>query len=118
MVSFTDEILENWYAHLKDKDFFPRIKQYIKWTPVVAMVWEGLEVIESVRKVVGVTKSRAAEAGSIRGDLGMSQQNNLIHASDSPDSAKKEISLIFEGKELFTYESTMDNLIYSSEEQA
>ncbi len=117
MVSFTDEILNEWYVHLKDKDFFPRIKSYIKWTPIVAMVWEGLEVIDTVRKLVGITKARAAEAGSIRGDLGMSQQNNLIHASDSLESAKKEIGLIFADAEIFDYQSVSEILVYSDQDK-
>lgn len=81
------------------------------------MVWEGLEVIDAVRKIVGITKARAAEAGSIRGDLGMSNQNNLIHASDSIDSAKKEINLIFKDNEIFEYESATECLIYDQDEK-
>lgn len=116
MVNFDDNLLEEWYSHLKDKEFFPRIKTYIKWTPVVAMIWEGLEVIDAVRKIVGVTKARAAEAGSIRGDLGMSNQNNLIHASDSEEAAKKEIGLIFKSDEIFEYKSVSECLVYSEED--
>ncbi len=117
MVNMTHEILDQWYVQLKDKAFFPNIKSYITWTPIVAMVWEGLECIAAVRKITGVTKAREAEAGSIRGDLGMSQQHNLIHASDSEESAKKEIGLIFGKEELFDYESGMECLIYPEEER-
>ena len=116
MIRFTDEIMDEWYSHLKDKDFFPRIKKYISWTPIVAMVWEGLEAVASVRKIVGITKAREAEAGSIRGDFGMSQQNNLMHASDSLESAVKELKLIFSPDEIFNFESGMECLIYSDEE--
>lgn len=116
MVNFDDNLLEKWYSHLKDKEFFPRIKSYIKWTPVVAMVWEGLEIIDAVRKIVGITKARAAEAGSIRGDLGMSNQNNLIHASDSEEAAKKEIGLVFKTHEIFEYKSVSECLVYSEED--
>ncbi|MCH7649211.1 MAG: nucleoside-diphosphate kinase [Thaumarchaeota archaeon] len=116
MTNFTDEILDEWYAHLKDKDFFNEIKEYIKWTPIVAMVWQGLEAIPAVRNIVGIKKAREAEAGSIRGDLGMSQQNNLIHASDSKASAKKEIDLIFKNEEIFLYKSVSDALIYAKKE--
>ena len=116
MVNFDDNLLEKWYSHLKDKEFFPRIKSYIRWTPIVAMIWEGLEVIDAVRKIVGITKARAAEAGSIRGDLGMSNQNNLIHASDSEEAAKKEIGLIFKSHEIFEYKSVTECLIYSQED--
>ena len=76
------------------------------------MVWEGLEAVAAVRKIVGITKAREAEAGSIRGDFGMSGSQNMIHASDSLESAEKELGLIFNGDEIFDYESGMDSLIY------
>ncbi len=116
MIRLTDEILDNWYAHHKDKPFFATLKSFMEWTPVVAMVWEGIEAISAVRKIVGVTKAREAEAGSIRGDFGMSGSQNIIHASDSPESADKELGLIFNGDEIFDYDSVTDLLIYSKEE--
>ncbi len=117
MVTMTDEIIDEWYAHHKEKDFFTDLKKFITWTPIVAMVWEGLEVIPAVRKIVGTTKGREAEAGSIRGDFGMSGPQNLIHASDSEEAAKKEIGLIFSEDEIFGYESGMECLIYDDEER-
>jgi len=117
MLVLTDEILDEWYAHHKGKNFFSDLKKFMTWTPIVAMVWEGLECIAAVRKIVGTTKGREAEAGSIRGDFGMSGSQNLIHASDSPEAAKKELSLIFDEKEIFDYESGMDCLIYGEEER-
>jgi len=116
MIRLTDEILENWYAHHKDKPFFATLKSFMEWTPVVAMVWEGVEAIAAVRKIVGITKSREAEAGSVRGDFGMSGSQNIIHASDSIESADKELGLIFNGDEIFEYDSATDLLIYSKEE--
>lgn len=116
MVHLSDEILDTWYAHHKEKSFFPKLKGFMMQTPIVAMVWEGLEGIDTIRKLVGITKSRAAEAGSIRGDFGMSMSNNLIHASDSEESAAKEIGLLFSADELFEYASGTDMLIYSEEE--
>ncbi len=116
MIRLTDEILDNWYAHHKDKPFFATLKSFMEWTPVVAMVWEGVEAIAAVRKIVGITKSREAEAGSIRGDFGMSGSQNIIHASDSAESAEKELGLIFNGDEIFEYDSATDLLIYSKEE--
>lgn len=116
MVQLNDEIIENWYAHLRERSFFNDIKTFMKWTPIVAMVWEGVEAIPAVRKIVGITKSREAEAGSIRGDFGMSGSQNMIHASDSPESADKEISLLFNADELFDYQSGMDCLIYDKKE--
>ncbi len=118
MLALTDEILDQWYVHHKDKSFFSNLKKFMEWTPIVAMCWEGIEAIAAVRKIVGVTKGREAEAGSIRGDFGMSGQHNLIHASDSEESAKKEIDLIFDVSEIFKYESATECLIYSNEERS
>lgn len=117
MVSLSDAVLDTWYGHHKDKPFFPKLKGFMQQTPVIAMVWEGLDVIDTVRKLIGVTKGRAAEGGSVRGDLAMSQSNNLIHASDSEESAAKEIGLLFEQNELFNYASALDLLVYSDEER-
>ena len=83
----------------------------------MAMVWEGLECIAAVRKIVGITKGREAEAGSIRGDLGMSGSQNIIHASDSPEAAEKELKLIFDETEVFAYESGMECLVYGEGER-
>jgi nucleoside-diphosphate kinase len=116
MIRLTDDVLDNWYAHHKDKPFFATLKSFMEWTPVVAMVWEGVEAISAVRKIVGITKAREAEAGSIRGDFGMSGSQNIIHASDSVESAEKELGLIFNGDEIFDYDSATDLLIYSKEE--
>ena len=117
MVHMTDELLEKWYAHHKDKPFFDNLKVFMKQTPVIASLWEGLDAVETVRKIAGVTKARAAEAGSVRGDLGMSIQLNLIHASDSPDTAQKERDLIFKPEEIFDYQSITETLIYSPDER-
>lgn len=117
MMTMTDEILDEWYVHHKEKDFFADLKKFMTWTPIVAMVWEGLEAIPAVRKIVGTTKGREAEAGSIRGDFGMSGSQNLIHASDSEESAEKELSLIFSENEIFGYESGMECLIYGEDER-
>lgn len=116
MIKLTDEIIDEWYAHHKDKSFFPNLKNFMEWTPIVAMVWEGLDAVATVRKIVGTTKGREAEAGSIRGDFGMSGSQNLIHASDSLEAAEKERKLIFADSEIFDYVSASECLIYSREE--
>lgn len=116
MMLMNDEIVDEWYSHHKDKSFFSDLKKFMQWTPIVAMVWQGIEAIPAVRKIVGVTKGREAEAGSIRGDFGMSGSQNMIHASDSEESAKREMSLIFQPHEIFEYQSGMDCLIYSKED--
>ena len=117
MVQLTDEVLVEWYAHHKDKPFFPKLAGFMKRSPVVAMLWEGVECIEAVRKITGITKAREAESGSIRGDLAMSQQLNLIHASDSPESAEKEAKLIFAEHEVFNYQKDIEIFVYSEEER-
>lgn len=117
MMRLNDEILDVWYAHHKEKAFFKDLKGFMTWTPIVAMVWEGQEAVSAVRKIVGVTKGYEAEAGSIRGDFAMSGSQNLIHASDEPANAEKEIGLIFSPEELFQYENASEVLIYSEFER-
>lgn len=118
MIHLNDEVLDTWYGHHKEKPFFPKLKGFMMQTPIIAMVWEGLDSVDTIRKMVGVTKGREAEAGSIRGDFAMSMSNNLIHASDSEENAKKEIGLLFEKSEIFNYSSDVDFLIYSEEERS
>lgn len=118
MVRLTDDQLADWYVHHKDKPFFPKLRSYMQLTPVVAMLWEGVECIDAVRKLVGITKAREAEAGSIRGDLGMSQQMNLIHASDSADGSQKEKDIVFVPGEIYDYQKDVELYIYSEDERA
>jgi nucleoside-diphosphate kinase len=117
MIALDDDILDEWYVHHKDKTFFDDLKDYMKWTPIIAMLLEGVEAVPAVRKIVGITKGREAEAGSIRGDFAMSQQHNLMHASDSHEIAIKERDILFKKKEIFKYESATECLIYSQEER-
>jgi nucleoside-diphosphate kinase len=83
------------YAEHVDKPFYPPLKAFMTGGPLVAMVLSGDEVIEVVRGMVGATDGRRAAAGTIRGDLSLSNRENLVHASDSVDSAKREIALWF-----------------------
>lgn len=117
MVRMTDAILDHWYVHHRDKHFFDDLKGFMQWTPVVGMVLEGQEAIAVVRKLVGATAGFEAEAGSIRGDFGSSGQQNLIHASDSPEGAAKETKFLFSDGDMFEYESVSEALIYSKEER-
>lgn len=118
MVRLSDETLDSWYSHHKDKPFFPKLKGFMQQTPVVAMLWEGIECVDAVRKLTGITKARAAEAGSIRGDLAMSQSNNLIHASDSVENGVRERNLVFDKNEIFSYQKDIELFVYSDEERA
>ncbi len=117
MMRLTDELLDTWYAHHKEKSFFVDLKGFMTWTPIVAMVWQGQEAVSAVRKIVGVTKGYEAEAGSIRGDYALSGSQNLIHASDEPGNAEKEVGLIFDEQEMFEYDSASECLIYSEDER-
>lgn len=117
MMRLTDEILDEWYVHHKDKAFFSDLKKFMQSSPIVAMLWEGIDAIMVVRKIVGATSGREAEAGSIRGDFSVSQQLNLIHASDSEETAKKERHLVFEDQEIIDWQSAEECLFYSREER-
>ncbi len=103
-----DATLEEHYGHLADKPFFADLKKFMMQTPVIALVLEGLGVIEEVRKIVGATNPREADAGTIRADLSMNIPSNMVHASDSPDAAKAEIERFFNEGELFAYTKFTD----------
>lgn len=116
MISLSDATLDEWYAHHKDKPFFPSLKDYMKSSPVVAMLWEGVDAVLTIRKLVGITRAREAEPGTIRGDFAMSQQYNLIHASESKEIAENEEKLMFNPDEIFSWEKTDYKHIYLKEE--
>ena len=116
MISLNDAVLDEWYAHHKDKPFFGGLKSYMKSYPVVAMLLEGKDVVATIRKMIGITKARDAEPGTIRGDFGMSQQYNLIHASESVEIAKKEQGLIFSKEEIFDWDKQDLQNVYLKDE--
>lgn len=117
MVQLTDSMLSEWYTEHKDKSFFGDLKSFMGQMPLVAMAWEGIDAVPVVRKLVGTTLGREAEAGSIRGDFGMSQQFNLIHASSSEGDAEREIDIVFDKNELFDYSNVMQSVIYADYER-
>lgn len=117
LVQLSDEQLSDWYVEHREKGFFGDLKSFMGSMPIVAMVWEGIDAIPVVRKLVGTTLGREAEAGSIRGDFSMSQQLNLIHASSSEGDADREISIVFGDDELFDYPTVLDNVIYADYER-
>ena len=111
------EILDRHYEHHKGKPFLEGLKSYMGSAPCLIMIWQGLDAVETVRKLCGITKAREAEAGSIRGDFAMSQQQNLVHASDSPETALKEMDIFFPKEEgVHDWKRHMSELIYSEEE--
>jgi len=116
MQLLTPEILTEHYSHLKSKPFFPILLDSMMSNPVVLCCWRGLEAIKVVRSLCGATNSRDAAPGTIRGDYGMSIQRNIVHASDSPETAEAEIKRFFKPEELFDYEPVHIHFTYSPEE--
>lgn len=98
-----DDLLDLWYAHHKTKSFFPSLRDFMTSTPVMAMLWEGKDVVAVVRALCGPTDSTKAPKGTIRGDFGHDIQMNAIHASENEDAAKKEMDLIFLPHEIYEY---------------
>ncbi len=116
LMRLNDELLNEHYSHLLDKPFFGGTKRFMQSTPVVAICWEGLDAVETVRRLCGITKAREAAPGTIRGDWAMSVQANLVHASDSLETAKLEVARFFGDAELFEYDSVTQSAIYSEDE--
>lgn len=100
------------YAEHKEKLFFEGLLRHITSAPVISMVLEGKDAIDQVRKIVGATNPSDAEPGSIRGDFAVEIGRNLVHASDSPESAEKEIALFFEKREIIPYEKNIETWLY------
>jgi len=111
-IHLSEEMLSEHYAHLADKPFFPSLKKFMMQTPVVGMVLEGIDAIDSVRKIVGSTNPREADAGTIRADLSMNVPSNLVHASDSEEASLVEIKRFFTEDEIFHYEKITDRYIF------
>ncbi|GIF65282.1 nucleoside diphosphate kinase [Asanoa ishikariensis] len=89
------ELADAHYAEHVEKPFYPPLKEFMTSAPLVALILSGDTAIEVVRTLVGATDARKAAAGTIRGDLALSNRENLVHASDSPESSKREIALWF-----------------------
>jgi len=116
MMQLDEEILNIHYANLKDRSFFQRVKDAMMVCPVLVQCWEGIDAAHVVRTIVGVTNGREAHAGTIRGDFSMSVQENIVHASDSAETAALELKRFFKDDEIFEYGLvTMPNL-YANDE--
>lgn len=116
MMQLDEAILRQHYAHLVDRPFFPSLVRSMTSTPVIVMVLAGKDVVNVVRSMVGATNCRAAAPGTIRGDFGMSGQENIVHASDSPENAVIEINRFFSPDELFSYDMPTQPSIYAPDE--
>ena len=111
LVQVERALAEKHYAVHQGKFFYEGLVSYITASPVIVMILEGHEAIGVVRKMVGATRPWEAEAGTIRGDLAMMGLRNLIHASDSPETAASEIGLWFKPEEIHPFERALDQWI-------
>ncbi len=112
MTKISTELAKEHYAEHKEKPFFNNLVDFITSGPVVAMVVEGKNAIKVVRNLVGATNPAEAAPGTIRGDFGLDVGRNIVHASDSPSSAEREISLFFKPEEIVEYEKVDEKWIY------
>jgi nucleoside-diphosphate kinase len=102
------ELAERHYGEHKGKPFFPGLIEYMTSGPVLAMVWEGENIIATMRTMMGATNPQNAAVGTIRGDLAQQTGRNIIHGSDGPESAKREIELFFSANELQDWKRSLD----------
>lgn len=116
MLFMNDELVQEHYAHLVERPFFPYLKASMQAAPIIACCIEGAEAVDTVRLMVGATNSRKALPGTIRGDFSMSGEQNVVHASDSIENALVEINRFFEPRELFDYDSAITRFEYGGEE--
>ncbi len=112
MLILTPEMAAQHYREHVGKPFYPGLISFITSGPVVAMVWEGKNVVKGVRNLMGVTNPAEAVPGSIRGNYGIDIGRNVVHGSDSPESAQREIAIYFKDEELLDYQRDMDKWIY------
>ncbi len=103
MISLSPAILKEHYAHVADKPFYPEIETFMSSVPVIALVLEGEDIIAKMRDMLGVTDSRKAAPGTLRATFGKDVMINVAHASDSLETAEKEVKRFFKPEELFTY---------------
>ncbi|ATY86488.1 nucleoside-diphosphate kinase [Kyrpidia spormannii] len=111
LMQVSRQLAEKHYEEHRDKPFFGELVSFITSGPVFAMVWEGQGAIAVVRQMMGKTNPQEAAPGTIRGDLALSIGMNVVHGSDSPESAAREIALWFGGETPLKYERSMDRWI-------
>lgn len=112
LMQIPTSLAEQHYGEHKEKPFFGELVDFITSGPVFAMVWEGENVIATARQMMGSTNPKDAQPGTIRGDFGLTVGKNVIHGSDSPESAEREINLFFKEEELVNYTKLMNEWIY------
>ena len=115
-MQLTDALLSEHYAHLAEKPFFQRVKDSMMTAPVVALCLEGVDAIATVRTLAGPTNGRNAAPGTIRGSYCVSFQENIVHASDSPETAKVELARFFKPEEIFEWKQCTFDYLYANDE--
>lgn len=113
-----EALLAKHYQDHKDRPFYPGLVRFMGESPVLVMVLEGVDAVGVCRKMMGKTFGRDAEPGTIRGDLGVSRSYNLIHGSDSPEAAAREISLFFDADEIVEWQPAGHKWVYDAEDLA
>lgn len=111
LMTIDEGLAKKHYAEHSGKAFFPKLVEHICSGPVLAMVWEGDGVIASIRAMMGKTNPLEAAPGTIRGDFGVTMSLNLIHGSDSPQAASREINLFFKAEESQIYNLSLEKWI-------
>jgi len=111
LMQITEELAQEHYGEHKERPFFGELVDFITSGPVFAMVWEGENVISVSRTMIGATNPQEANPGSIRGDYAVTVGKNIIHGSDAPESAEREIGLFFQ-EDLIDYDKVADKWIY------
>lgn len=117
MVRMDEVLMKEHYGKYQDKPFFEGLKNYMSSSPIVAIALSGIRAVSAVRVIVGATKGYEAAAGSIRGDLSMSIQTNLVHASDPSENPEEEIKRFFKPEELFGYKKIDFDWVYGDEDR-
>jgi nucleoside-diphosphate kinase len=117
LLRVTPDLAKRHYAEHVSKPFYPGLEKFITASPILALVVEGLEVIRVVREMLGATSGLKAAAGTIRGDYSSSRQMNLVHASDGPEAAQREINLYFKPEEILPYEPTLTEWLKAGDEK-
>ena len=108
MLNVTASLAKQHYAEHVHKPFYPLLEEFITSGPVVALAVEGPSAIAVIRSMLGSTNGRESALGTIRGDFGLSRQMNLVHGSDGPDAAARELAIYFEPEELLDYSTSLD----------
>ncbi len=107
LMNISEDLAKEHYGEHKERPFFGELVDFITSGPVFAMVWEGKDVILTARNMMGKTNPAEAAPGSIRGDYAVQVSNNIIHGSDSAESAEREIGLFFKEEELVSYDKAV-----------